>query len=89
MSDLQGRAKEIFLKALNQKGDWEAFVAGACGGDEALQQRVEALLDAHRAAGGFLPPSNIDATIDSGRPTPDEMTRSLPAREGASERPVA
>ena len=96
MSDLQGRAKEIFLKALNHTGDWESFLENACGGDEALQQRVEALLDVHQAAGEFLPPSNLDATmdsgnvspasnlegtIDSGAPVPVEITRTQAAAE--------
>ena len=31
-----------------------AYLCGACGGNEDLQKRVESLIDAHEAAGGFL-----------------------------------
>ena len=41
------RAKEVFLDALDLKGaEREAFVAEACAGDDALRQRVDALLAA-------------------------------------------
>ena len=32
----------------------QAYLQGACGGDEQLRARVQALLEAHEAAGGFL-----------------------------------
>jgi hypothetical protein len=32
----------------------QAFLKGACGGDEALRARVQSLIEAHEAAGGFL-----------------------------------
>src|SRR5215471_19219866 len=31
-----------------------AYLQGACTGDEELQKRLESLLEAHNAAGGFL-----------------------------------
>lgn len=31
-----------------------AYLQGACGGNEALRARVQSLIEAHEAAGGFL-----------------------------------
>ena len=46
----------IFCDALERGAeDRAAFVAASCGGDAALQARVEALLEVHERAGGFLP----------------------------------
>jgi serine/threonine protein kinase/tetratricopeptide (TPR) repeat protein len=81
MSDLGDKAKNIFLGALEQSGDLEAFLAEACGDDAELRGRVQALLDAHHEAGEFLAPSRIDETIDSGNPSPVEMTQSSSATE--------
>ena len=50
-----GRAKEIFLDALEAPEDARAaLVATRCGGDEALRREVEALLSSDRAGAGFL-----------------------------------
>ena len=49
--------REIFLDALDvaDAGERAAFLARACGGDERLRRRVEALLESHRKAdAGFL-----------------------------------
>ena len=67
MSDLGNKAKDIFLDALEQSGDIEAFLAEACGDDAELRERVQALLDAHHEAGDFLTPSRSDETIESGK----------------------
>jgi serine/threonine protein kinase/Tfp pilus assembly protein PilF len=46
MLTLHQRAKELFLAALSHPAaDRAAFVAGACGGDEALRREVESLLE--------------------------------------------
>ena len=42
-----------------------AFLAGACGDDIALRQRVEALLAAHEKAAGFLPAEGGQTTVIS------------------------
>src|SRR4051812_36064712 len=47
--------REIFVAAVQRAPEaWDAYLAGACGGDDALRRRVRALLDAHRAVGSFL-----------------------------------
>src|SRR5262245_48050198 len=48
--------RSIFLEALDREDPAQrsAFLETACAGDPALRQRVEALLRAHSAAGGFL-----------------------------------
>jgi non-specific serine/threonine protein kinase/serine/threonine-protein kinase len=50
------RVKELFLAALEQGGPDEraAFLGEACGADEALRRQVQALLERHEEAGGFL-----------------------------------
>ena len=50
------------------------YLDRACPGDPALRQRVEALLDAHAAAGGFLKEPLVEdapqtPTVDIRRPT--------------------
>jgi serine/threonine protein kinase len=48
-------ARELFVAALKRPPDqWDAYLADACGGDEALRRRVRDLLDAHGEAGDFL-----------------------------------
>src|SRR4051812_2562829 len=46
----------IFANALEKLNPIEraAYLESACGGEAGLQQRVEALLRAHEAAGAFL-----------------------------------
>jgi WD40 repeat protein/serine/threonine protein kinase len=41
------------------------FVVEACGGDEALRQRIEALLRAHDTAGGFMQGTAASGATDS------------------------
>ena len=79
MSDFGNKAKDIFLGALEQSGDLEAFLAEACGDDTELRERVQALLDAHHEAGDFLAPSRLDETMASGKPARMEMTHSSSA----------
>src|SRR5215467_3201024 len=55
----------IFLTALEKPTEAEraAFVAEACGGDERLRRRVEALLRAHAEPDDVLdPPSHVERT---------------------------
>jgi len=58
-------AETLFNAALNFKPtERPAYLAGACGDNHALRQRVEALLRAHEAAEGFLPEQpNGQATV--------------------------
>ena len=54
----------IFAAALEKATDEEraAFVADACGGDERLRRRVEALLRAHAESDDVLdPPGRVRA----------------------------
>ena len=55
-TDHDKRVKEIFGNALEKADAAEraAYVAQACGDDTQLRQQVEALLQAHEKAGGFL-----------------------------------
>jgi serine/threonine protein kinase len=49
------QAKEIFHAALDRApGERSAFLANACGGDEALRKEVESLLAAHEKDGSFI-----------------------------------
>ena len=64
MSRPNADAESIFLAAL-ERPDLRrraGFVASACGRDDALRRRVEALLRAHDDAGSFLggPPAGAD-----------------------------
>ncbi len=49
-------AEDIFHKAITKKshGEREAFLHEACGMDEALRKKVDALIEAHNEAGSFL-----------------------------------
>jgi len=50
------KVEALFQQALRFKPEERAaFLAGACGADEALRQRLGELLEADAAAGGFLP----------------------------------
>src|SRR5262249_26227144 len=57
MVENSNREKEIFEQALDLPSFEErlAYVKGACGVDEALLSRVQALLQADEAGEGFLP----------------------------------
>jgi serine/threonine protein kinase/tetratricopeptide (TPR) repeat protein len=60
--------RSIFMAALAQESPPErsAFLDEACGGDQALRQRVEALLASHEQAGSFL-----------GKPVPERLAEKL------------
>src|SRR6516164_7561184 len=60
-------AEEIFHDALARpQAERPAFLAAACGGDEPLQRRLQALLHAHENPGSFLAeqPPLAAATLD-------------------------
>jgi serine/threonine protein kinase len=73
------RAKQIFHEALEKSGpDRSGFVDSACGDDERLRARVQALLKAHDEAGEFLASPTVAgadkaaraaATLSSSRPS--------------------
>src|SRR5688572_29683341 len=49
------RIKELFSDAVSRgPTDRAAFLAGACGGDEALRREIESLLEGHDQAGEFF-----------------------------------
>jgi eukaryotic-like serine/threonine-protein kinase len=49
------RVRAIFQAALEEPPEArDAFLSGACGGDEALRGEVRSLLAAHASAGGFM-----------------------------------
>src|SRR5689334_3538016 len=49
------RIKALLDEALAREGaERSAFLAGACGSDALLRQRVDALLASHEASDGFL-----------------------------------
>src|SRR2546428_9867445 len=65
MNNDVNREEQIFEAALQfpTPEQQAAYIKGACGSDEKLGQRVEALLKAHEHAGAFLdqPPAVISA----------------------------
>ncbi|MCR9293514.1 MAG: WD40 repeat domain-containing serine/threonine-protein kinase [bacterium] len=55
MSEMQPKDISIFLEAIEKESDeLESYLADACGGDEKLRAKVEALLAAHRKDSEFL-----------------------------------
>ena len=56
MSDLDDKAKPIFLEAIEQNSleGFHSFLNAACGDNRELRARVEDLLRAHEQAGNFL-----------------------------------
>ncbi len=69
MAETANRQKNIFLRAIELPSPSEraAFLAEACAGDNALRQRVEAMLKAHAVPDSFLekPAAAMDLTVDS------------------------
>src|SRR6185369_9851248 len=71
MSESTNREKEIFSEALELSSPEarSTFVRGACGPDQELRNRVEALLQAFEVAGGFIPtradPAEETPTVDA------------------------
>src|SRR5437762_8095395 len=58
----QPREEALFAAALERPlGERGAFLDGACHGDEALRQRLEALLAAHEQTDALPPPPAGDA----------------------------
>jgi WD40 repeat protein/predicted Ser/Thr protein kinase len=64
------RIEEIFSAALERPPQNRiAFVRQACGGDAALETRVQSLLDAHEKAGEVLPaPPEVIGDLDESAP---------------------
>jgi serine/threonine protein kinase/tetratricopeptide (TPR) repeat protein len=60
-------ARQIFLEAVEQHAPptWAAFLDAACGGDTALRQRVEELLEAHSKPNPLLDGAGLAATLDT------------------------
>src|SRR4051812_4329845 len=61
------KARFIFLAAVEgyPPEHWPAYLDGACGGDRPLRDRVEQLLEAHRALGSLpIPVRDVAATTD-------------------------
>ena len=68
MSDSSDREEQIFAGALAvPEGERQRFLDQACAGDAELRKRIEALLEAHASAGGFM----------SGEPTSDTWGSSV------------
>jgi serine/threonine protein kinase/tetratricopeptide (TPR) repeat protein len=70
--------REIFHEALSRPpgAAREAYLAEACGGDEALKAQVLSLLDAHQRAGAFLagaPPLSPEIEAELARLKPEEV----------------
>jgi hypothetical protein len=65
MNDDAGHEVAIFTEAVKVpfKGR-AAFLEGACGGDENLRRKVEALLRAHDHLGSFLEEPPTGASIE-------------------------
>ena len=90
MSDIETRARELFLQAFDQQPDQIArFLNDACDDDDELRQRVQKLLDAHEQAGNFLAPSHMNETVikDAEEPDVDDFpktTASASPRPGTS-----
>jgi WD40 repeat protein/serine/threonine protein kinase len=63
-ADQADREKTLFEQALDAASTAErlAFLKGACGEDAALLARLQALLQAHEAAEGFLPEQPVGQT---------------------------
>jgi tetratricopeptide (TPR) repeat protein len=90
--------ESLFHRALEKPGgERAAFLEQACGGDDALRRRVEALLEAHDNPGSFLrhPPVALGATAvarpgrqdeDGPAPAPGESPQTPPDAEGPGSR---
>jgi len=75
MSEPANREEAIFSAAAQLPAEQRAdYLRQACGGDEALQRRIEALLAAEEKAGGFLE----EPASPAGRPT---IVLSIPPTE--------
>src|SRR5438105_3584464 len=76
MADTPNREKQIFMRALDVPAAdaRAAFIARECGDDEALQHRVQGLLQALAGAEQFLQKAAVETgpTVDIPSRTPDE-----------------
>jgi hypothetical protein len=72
MADPQ-RVRAIFLEAVEQHApdQWSSFLDQACGGDQELRKRVEALLRAHVQANSIL-------DVESAVPTSEQSVTDGP-----------
>ena len=70
--------RSIFMEALEKDtlARRSAYLEGACGGDAALRQRVEALLASHEQAGSFL-----------GKPVPERLAEKRVTPEAVEKSP--
>ncbi len=70
MSETTDREKEIFNQALELSSPEAraAFLKAACGRDPELREKIEALLRAYAAAGGFIPTKDGERTVLSNVP---------------------
>jgi Tfp pilus assembly protein PilF/serine/threonine protein kinase len=60
------RAREIFVAAVKLAPEqWDAYLTEACSDDQALRDRVQNLLSAHKEAGSFLEPVVADLAISA------------------------
>ena len=66
MSAREADARRIFLDAVeNHTPDqWAGLLQAACGDDQGLRERVQALLHAHRASHPLLDAANASDTLD-------------------------
>src|SRR5262245_50614611 len=81
------RARELFLAALDLPADQRAaYLDGACAGDAALRQRLEAMLQSHENSGELLPRSPAEMLAESGATAADATCAGPrpPQAEGAT-----
>src|SRR4051794_6949504 len=85
--------RDIFLDALDRTdpADRAGYLDRACGGEMGLRRRIEGLLAAHEAAGGFLKtpvPASDVAEAATVAPTdvrsPTGAVASVPTREATA-----
>jgi WD40 repeat protein/serine/threonine protein kinase len=70
----------LFYRALERPpAEREAFLEQACGGDDALHRRLEALLRAHESPGSFL----VGAAVDPASTTDPQPAGRSPGPSGA------
>jgi eukaryotic-like serine/threonine-protein kinase len=76
------KVRSLFLEALDKTSGPEraAYLDQACGPDAQLRARVEALLQAHDEAGGFLQPPGHSMTIGCDRAAPPECPGTIIGR---------
>jgi serine/threonine protein kinase/Tfp pilus assembly protein PilF len=70
------RANDLFLEARGLSGPTErcAFLDRACGGDAALREDVQSLLDVDDRAGSLLErPAELVGSLENLRPVPDSL----------------